>query len=288
MNAKKISNNAGTTLVELMVYMIVGLIVITSAFRIISKAASGYVHGRTVSKAQFGARDGVSAIARDIASMGYKMHFIQNNDGRTVMDTDIFGSTNYQIVVGTKGSVNRWQEDGNKAAFFFYPMGGTGGESGDTLEFFRIRVNDDGRRIARERVIYTLDTENNNIVREFYIHPKPGGTFNFSSFNDWGDPETTIIASNVAALKFRFSRTGRAEDWVSQLGTTGPNPLSRDNVRNIEVSMLVRSPRRGDGNFAATSYTVGDYEYKPNEENFIYRLYQQAVEVPNNARGVGN
>jgi hypothetical protein len=271
---KNLKNNSGTTLAELMVYMVVGLIVITSVFKVITDGASSYVHARAVSKAQFTAREAISVMSRDIASMGYKMYIDTIPDTVIIRIDSLFGATIDKNIVGNTYYTN----EGNKAAFFFRD----GGSNSDTLEFFRIRVNEEGRRIARERIVYSFDEDNKQIIREFFDwdDATPPG--------NWKIENSTIIASNVAALNFRFSRSGDNNDanWISAFVPTAGATITRDEIQHIEIAILVRSHREGNAQ-SLESYLVGDREYTVDaaDKKFIYRLYRQAIEVPNNATG---
>ena len=280
-------NNAGTTLVELMVYMIVGLIVITGAFKIISNATGSYVHGRAVSKAQYNARDGVASMSRDIASMGFKTYF----DGNTMkIDSVGFGLINvssYKAI--NKNATNFLQLKGYRAAFFYYPgsIDANGNQVGDTLEFFRIKIDKDGQREKREKVMYYLDA-GNVLTRELFDLNTAT-----SSQEEWVLSDKTIIASNVVALKFRFGITGN-DDWfvlespesAAQDIANNKDDIRRSKVRNVEISMLVKGTenKKGTGTYGAAEYDVGGYIYHtPSEDlQIVHRLYQQAVEVPNN------
>ena len=272
---KKYEENSGTTLVELMIYMIVALIVITAAFKVISSAANGYTHGRTIAKAQYNARDGLTAISRDIASMGYKSYFWYGADGKCTTNVDYVGSTDNAQVVG--GGRETLDPNGNTAAFFFADEGSDDMKS-DTLEFFRIRVNEKGERIARERVKYFLDKDNKVIIRMLWTMKQTGSSL---IFDEWGDPDTTRIASNVVALNFRFSKNGI--DWISEFDTA----TKRSDIRNVEIVILVKGYKKEKGEYGHPNYLVGDKNYLTPEadKGFIHRLYRQVVEVPNNAKG---
>jgi hypothetical protein len=275
MKTKNIKN-AGTTLVELMVYMIVGLIVITATFKVLSKATNGYIHARAVSKAQYNARDGLIAMARDIASMGYKVYFTYKteNAAKAERNVDSVGLTKLERLVGPRYS----QNDGNTAAFFF--ANGVGKES-DTLEFFRIRVNDKGERIAREWIKYFLDINKNVLIRQLRVLKKEPTVFSDS----WEAPTETIIASNVVALNFRFSKNGVSgdENWVSAFDET-----KRSAIRHVEAAILVKAHKSEKGRYGASQYKVGDRIYitPDTDHGLVHRIYIQTVEVPNNAEGL--
>jgi len=285
--------NAGTTLVELMVYMIVGLIVITATFKVLSKATNGYIHARAVSKAQYNARDGLVAMARDIASMGYKVYFTYSAaSNQATLNIDSVGATRDQKVVGA-----RYNRAGNNSAFFFTDGGSDENENdkrSDTLEFFRIRVNDRGERIAREWIKYFLDEDEKKVVRQLRELKKEPMSFDDS----WEDYTETIIASNVVALNFRFSKDGSNSDgsWVSALdgemnGKTNSvvsSETKRDQIQHIEAVILVKAHKSEKGKYAASQYVVGDriYYTPSTDRGLVHRIYTQTVEVPNNARPI--
>jgi len=71
---KKLKNNAGASMVEVMIYMVIGVIVIGYALNSMGTISTGYVRGRTVMKMQKDGRDAVQAMARDIAGIGNKFY----------------------------------------------------------------------------------------------------------------------------------------------------------------------------------------------------------------------
>jgi len=269
--------NAGTTLVELMVYMIVGLIVITATFKVLSKATNGYIHARAVSKAQYNARDGLIAMARDIASMGYKVYFIYETENAAKRKVDNVGATRDPNIVGPT-KANQDDEEGDAA--FFFSDGGN--EKSDTLEFFRIRVNDKGERIAREWIKYFLNEDEKEVVRQLRVLKKEPTEF---KEENWEEVATTTIASNVVALNFRFSKNGVSgeENWVS-----GFNETKRSAVRHVEAAILVKAHKSEKGRYGASQYKVGDRTYTTpdTDHGLVHRIYTQTVEVPNNAQGL--
>jgi len=300
MEIKK-KNNSGATLVELMVYMIVGLIVITAAFQSIVRGTRGYQHGRTVSKVQGDARTGVAVMARDIATMGFKTHFITVPVGaiqQQQVATDRFGYTDTAHVDNIPGiTAQRRTLTGNQAAFFFRPnIAAAGGATGfgDTLEFFRIRVNNNGALEARERVVYFLDEVNSQIVRtlQTWAPTSPPQLFP----GNWGTATETVVVSNAVAMKFRLGRDGTwtlpSDAWISsQRWDATPTTLSapdlrRDQVRHVEISILVRANEQSNAPYGVGTYNVGDITYTPPpaDNNRVHRIYRQTVEVPSNAR----
>jgi len=309
MKTKK-KNNGGTTIVELMVYMIVGLIVITAAFQTIGRATRGHQHGRIVSRVQGDARTGVTVIARDMASMGFKTHFINNADGTQSVRASDVGYTDMQelVVTGIPATdpavqANRHNILGNEAAFFFRP---NSGGLGDTIEFFRIRVNNEGALEANERIVYFLDSLSAQIVRILYTWPIIINADNNepvyqpqSTGGGWVRVSETVVVSNAVALKFRFGRRGifdaespafipASDTWVSCRNPFSSATVRRDQIRHIEVSVLVRSAEDASRTAAhgLGRHIVGDFEYTVPESDIfrIHRLYRLSTEVPSNAR----
>jgi len=270
---EKMKQNAGATLVELMVYMIVALLVITATFQVISRAIGGYAHGRAVSKAQFNARDAINAMGRDIASMGYKIHFNTENPPKMETETE-FGTTKRWTSANLTRLADALTTPESDAAFFF---------DAGVLQFFRIALNPNGNGTIshRERIHYRLNN-NNEIIRERYVWRDTPVAWNNPTTG--ANPETIVIASNVVALHFRFSSNGI--DWHPNFTT-----IRRDQVRHIEISLVTRSHRRGE--VAASSYEIyPGLTYSPpfppegtiDFRKHIHRVYRQTVEVPNNAR----
>jgi len=302
MEIKK-KNNSGATLIELMVYMIVGLIVITAAFQSIARGTRGYQHGRQVSRVQGDARTGVATIARDIASMGFKTHIEMDNNvtpPRPVARISDFGYTDIAGIVGTANVATPPLPE-SQAAFFFRPsIAGVDGATGfgDTLEFFRIRVNPAGTLEARERIVYFLDETRNQIVRSLQIWTPSAVTGNPVIPGAWGAATETVIVSNAVAMKFRLGRDGTwtwpatttppapADAWITSNLPGGMIPPARNQVRHVEVSILVRAETESNAPHGVGIYNVGDISYTPPPafNNRIHRLYRQTVEVPNNAR----
>ncbi|MCL2844281.1 MAG: prepilin-type N-terminal cleavage/methylation domain-containing protein [Chitinivibrionia bacterium] len=312
-------NNSGATLVELMVYMVVGLIVITAAFQSIARGTRGYQHGRQVSRVQGDARTGVAVIARDIATMGFKTHFITVNNAPPVATISDFGYTDVNEIVGAARIVPLTAADSqSQAAFFFHPnqrltlpipdtlplippMAASPNNVGDMLEFFRIRVDNTGELQTRERVIYFLDETSNEIVRALFTWTPTTPLVGILPGN-WIRTDETVIVSNAVALKFRLGRRGifdqtspawnaAQDNWISSNPPIPPT-TRRDQVRHVEVSILVRAETSSNAPHGVGQYMAGDTPILVNNttdaagefRNHIHRLYRQTVEVPSNAR----
>ena len=71
---KKLSNNAGVTIAELMIYIVLGLIVVGYALSAMTDMAKGYTRTRTVMKMQKDGRDAIQIMAREIANTGFKYY----------------------------------------------------------------------------------------------------------------------------------------------------------------------------------------------------------------------
>jgi hypothetical protein len=71
---KKLKNRSGSTMLEVLIYMFVGLIVIGYALDSIGVISKGYVHTRTVMKMQKDGHDAVQILAREIANTGQKFY----------------------------------------------------------------------------------------------------------------------------------------------------------------------------------------------------------------------
>ncbi len=69
-----LKSNAGASMVEVMIYMVLGLIVIGYALNSMTTISKGYVRGRTVMKMQKDGRDAVQVMSREIGNTGYKFY----------------------------------------------------------------------------------------------------------------------------------------------------------------------------------------------------------------------
>jgi hypothetical protein len=260
------------------------------------------------------ARTGVAVIARDIATMGFKTHFIPippppEVATRHEVRISDFGYTDMNGIVGDRVELLAGQ-----AAFFFHPnqrltlpiLGSlpllpatvaSPNNAGDMIEFFRIRTNNAGVLIARERVIYFLDETSNEIVRALFTWTPTTPLVGILP-GDWVRTDETVIVSNALALKFRLGRRGIfdptspawnvAEDnWISSNPPIPPT-TRRDQVRHVEVSILVRADTQSNAPHGVGTYRVGDIDITVAQgdafSDHIHRLYRQTVEVPSNAR----
>jgi len=71
---KKLNNNSGASMVEVMIYMVIALIVIGYALNSMGTISKGYVRSRTVNKMQKDGRDAVQVMAREIGNTGFKFY----------------------------------------------------------------------------------------------------------------------------------------------------------------------------------------------------------------------
>lgn len=92
--------NNGHSLVETMIYMILGIIVIGYALSSMTHISKGYVKSRTVMKMQKDGRDAVQIMAREIGNTGFK-YYIQTEDREVTKDFDGDGT-----VVSSGGTDN--------------------------------------------------------------------------------------------------------------------------------------------------------------------------------------
>lgn len=286
----------GATIVELMIYMVVGLIVIGLALRSMSQLARDYVHSRTVAQVQYNGRDAASALARDIASMGFK-HYLTPAVPSTPpvpqrIEWDSAAITGTRVYASGAEPTNGEQN----ASFLFTHNPGT---LKDELEIFRIRVGDEGQHQRTERVKYNVNT-NNELRREVRVFNQAVFTADSTTAVTNGLPipsgetywmvqsaEELILAENVMALAFRFSQSGAetAGSWVNIFPAALGGWL-RNEARHIEITLLVKASRKSDIVAARATYSVGDYTYTPPAEDThrVHRLYRHLVEIPSNGR----
>ncbi len=86
----KLKNNAGVTIAELMVYIVLGLIVVGYALNAMTDMAKGYTRTRTVMKMQKDGRDAVQVMAREIANTGFKYYI---HDTTVAVNSAVAGSS---------------------------------------------------------------------------------------------------------------------------------------------------------------------------------------------------
>ncbi len=290
-------NNRGLSLVEVLLYIVIGMIVIGYALNAMTAVAKGYVRERSVTGMQASGRDAIGVLGREIATTGFKVYL----DTNTITPT---GSTQPQMVYTTQVQSGAYLEDFVfpqnivNAGAYPYPQGtdeykasiifGAGPGLTDTLEIFRAKMRDAHNVSAVERIKYYVDNTGASpqLIRELRTLKMNEANF-YNNFNQWNDPVRMVLADNVVALQFQFSENSM--DFVDDF--TGSLAGNRHLVKYIKIQMLVRSNRTQKVTASGQVQEMGDLGniylqtgIDPNQ--FLYRFYEKTVEVPSNGAGV--
>lgn len=289
----KIKDNRGVTLVETLLYMIIGLIVIGYALNAMTDLSKSYVQQRTVIGLQSSGRDAIMILGRDISTMGFK-YFIDTVGSGKFSTTEIPGTwTGNHCFVGN--AIPAGKRADSTASFFFNPA--TGAAMGDTLEYFKAVMADSFKVATVEAVKYYLKAD--SLMREVTsLTPKNGAgnpttwaswvpaDYNRSTVvnADWGatsSPEA--ILTNVVAFQIQFAQKYSDFSAATPPATINDPAGSRHLMKYLKISLLVKSSRSQATLFTHRDNMVaGDKTFTPPNDKFLYRKYEQIVEVPNN------
>lgn len=272
-------NKKGYTLVELMIYMVLGLLVVGYSMNAMKQISTNYVRGREVTKLQQNGRDAINLMARDLVNTGFKYYIKKDTlpnptsggnyvsyqtlpDPSIDSDDTVFLYGSYTgTYVDPAGSV-----PADSAASFYCGQG----NPYDTIEVFRSRLIRTDLVNSVERTRYNV--QNDTLFR--ITQTCTNKALNASGDIDWGADEKIAVVANVKALQFQYSRDGL--NWVH-------NPASsktRDEMKYIKIE-LVMSSDRTDEIVSTQPIAVGDITVTP-DGSHIYRSYEQVVAILNN------
>ncbi|MGM0462005.1 MAG: hypothetical protein ACQEQ4_06245 [Fibrobacterota bacterium] len=267
-------NNAGVTLVELIVYMVVSLFVIAFSLELLTSLFTGAEHERRVVNIQHDGTELITILARDVSTMGFKHYLV---DTATHPQEMVY--TTRQIPGTWIGS---FQDSTGDESFRFNPAGTPGFL--DTLTLYRGVMDDVYTPDRVERVVYEVNDDT-----LFRILTPLDPTFDITGTGspdyaaDWGDADTVALAQGVQAFKFEFSPD--FQDWYSD-----PAGMEED-ISYIRIALLLRSEREGkvqnsrDFVFLEYSGDTTSIAFTPSAGNRnIYRKYETVIEVPSNGQ----
>jgi len=260
-------NNKGTSLVEVLIYLVVSVIVIAYALNAMTSVAKGYVNQRTVVSMQADGEDAIGVMAREIAATGFKMYLSKNvdADNKVTYDKEEEGKvTNESIYLPGLG--NPFPNDSDAS---FLHMNGT---HDDTLEFVYAKMIDAYRLDKIERIRYTLKDDT-----LFHRSQEYSGVDD-DARDDWGIEVNIALIDNVSAVQFEFSIDGVT--WVSDVTDI------KHQMNFVKASILIKSKRKLDTQIDHEIIMSDDFTFIENESKSIYRLYQKIIEIPNNGRGI--
>lgn len=252
--AKKISKQKGISLVELMIYIVFAFVVISFALKLVTEAAQFYVRGREISKIQSNGRNAMAILARDVMNTGFKTVLVETSGIPSI--TQFQGTwTGSSVVVSPPI---------DSAASFLFSQG----DPADTLEIFKLEMENTGTLGTVIRARYLIDSSNIfwRITREYN-----------ALTGVWDAGDTLALSSNIESFQCRFSNDGI--NWVD-------NPAGiRHQIVTIQLELLIRTSREVDGS-TPQSYTLGNINFIPptGSERYLRRRYTEIVEVVNNGK----
>lgn len=249
----QITNRKGTTLAELLIYIVLAAMVIVYSLSLITSMAQNYVNTRETSKLQTGSRSTITIMTRDISNMGFKM----------IEDT-ISASSHMMQLPGTWTGffVDTTRQTDSAASFLHFA-----GIPYDTLEIFKADMINDTTLEGVYRIKYVVSSAS----RLHRISQK----LNIATMK-WANPESLVIADNVSVLQFKYTTDGI--NWHD-------NPTGiRDQIEEVHIEMLTHGTRPMKTPVNKT-FIVGNVVFSTADSSRIHqrwRLYQETVEVPNN------
>ncbi len=268
-------NKKGHTLVELLVYMVLGVIVLGFSIQAMKDISTGYVRGREVTKMQSNGRDAINLLARDLANTGFKYYIFKDTTSTSGNDTVTYElrpsktSVDSLFLLGSytskyidlSGSLPK-----DSASSFFERSGAIS----DTLELFRSRLVSADSVGSIERVkFYVGDNKLWRISRECTNRSLVGGVI------DWKIADTIAVIENAKGLQFQYSTDGF--NWINSPSSS----VVRDSIKHIRVALLIASSRESDIVDPMDSVILGDVKIGK-EDGYLYRTYEQVVTIHNN------
>ena len=266
-------NNRGTTLAELMVYMVIAILILGYIFRAMQDVAKNYVRGREVTKLQTNGRDAIALLARDIVNTGMK-YYIKIDTIKNGSDTleyllspiDYTADSLYFKGAYTSAYVDTAHAPSDSfASFFVWP-----GVVSDTLEIYKEEMAraDSSKGVKSSKYFIANDTLM-GVYRSFDNRNLVGGKLG------WGTPDTMAIMGGAKSLQFQFSVDGGT--WIDNPNTNN----QRDQMKYIKVSLVVESHRTTSISSGTGTISSGDQTVTKSGDK-IYRTYERVIPIFNN------
>lgn len=268
-------NRNGYTLVELLIYMVLGLIVVGYSLTAINHLSKNYVTGREVTKMQQSGRDAINVLARDLVNTGFKYYL--NRDtvlaGIPPRDSTVFekrptrNSVDSLYLFGSyTGFYVDASEPADSSASFFISSGAVS----DTIETFRSRLVKIDKIGSVLRTKYFI--KNDTLLRVTQEFTKK----NLVSDNiAWKSPDTVALIENAAGLQFQFSENGYT--WIDDPEIAAV----RHKMRYIRISLVIASQRESVVGTETDSIAVANTKIARSGSH-LYRTYEQVVTILNN------
>ncbi|ERP39081.1 hypothetical protein [Chitinivibrio alkaliphilus] len=262
-------NCRGVTLVELIVYMVVSIFVITFSLELITSLLTNMEQERRVVDIQHDGSDIINMLLRDVGSMGFK-YYLGTSNGTDFVRYRIPGTWTGADVYETAPD----PLPADSAASFFVEKA-VGGDVLDSLTFFRglMETSLEPADQPAERVSYFVNGGKLKRVLTSFVD----GSY------DAAQGDTVVIHDNTVGLVFTFSPD--YERWYAD-----PSG-QRDEIRYMRISLLIRSTREGSvqtnrdfilARAADLEDLDTDMVYSVESDRHLYRKYEATVEVPSN------
>lgn len=279
---KKIVHNQGVTLVELMVYIVLGVLVVSYAMATMKSVSKQYVHGREVAKMQQNGRDAINIIARDLVNTGFKYYIYTwlDDNGNEQYETrpkrglngsadTTFLYASYNSKVKQFGVYSDSTVSADSAASFLY--WNTSNYPGDEIITYRSKLVRSDSVGSVERVRYYLDTGDSTLYRAVDICDNTnlciGGNI------VWKDGPRVGVVENVIAFQLQFSSNGIV--WEDA-------PIDKAAVKYVRVELVIHSERESAFGGKLDTNIVGDYTIPLTGDSHLYRKYSRVIPMVNN------
>lgn len=207
----KISNNKGTTLIELMIYVALFCVIILLVFKQYKGFLDGFNSQQQVTQMQLDARNALNVIVNEIRNTGCKTYLTRNN-GKIIKNTD-----QYAYISDSSSFVHKQ------------------GNPSDTLTIYKTAYSATGARDSTDSITYYLNKDSTTLVRKwnnkslefkknFYALQFQYGIYksdsmiydldplvmpsNWSISNSSGTPPTRTTTTSHAIFEFTGPATG--------------------------------------------------------------------------------
>jgi Tfp pilus assembly protein PilW len=266
-------NNKAYTLIELILYMVLGLVVASFSLRAMSDMSVSYVSARSITKLQINGRDAINVLSRDIANTGFKYYInkdtLLSSGNETVIYTVQPTPLSDDAVFLFGSYLSSYVDNSSPSDFMasFYEMEG---DISDTIEFFRSKLVTTDSVGWVERTSYFIS--NDTLMRATQVCTNRTLV---SGAIDWQSPDTMQIIAGAKGLQFQFSTNGYS--WVDSPTLTN----SRDQMKYVKIDLLVVSDRASDMDFGTGSMAIGNQNIA-RESGYRYRTYSKVVPIRNN------
>ena len=258
MKKNKFNNNAGLTLIEILIGVVISAIMMTAMYTTYSVVNNSYSQVTDRAKISRSGRDIVAMLMRDIRLAGFKYYFGKNTEGISIADELIF-----------KGGTTTVEQSHDPLIIVKDTLGWDGSESISTTPLDkhdsekdlccdRIHIvygdfdqNDDKQKYKRYKITYYAEPRSNGQDKYYGVYKtkesweqtaeNPSGSWIISCPECY---EGELIRDHLVDMEFiAFNQHGRI---INPPPRPGPESSSRKdlyNIRSVDVRLTFRSKK---------------------------------------------